>query len=124
METLKRLDEIIRSCCFVNDATFNEVQEIGARVGVNFVQKQCGCSKRDFMLIVYDAYCKFLQKKLVEAGERKLYIRAGLRCLFNNVRVNDLTISTDKQIRALLKKGFPKKFVRTHDELKKYYGIE
>lgn len=124
METLKRLDEIIRSCEFVNDATFNEVQEIGTRVGVKFVQKQCGCSKRDFLLIVYDAYCKFLQKKLVEVGERKLYIRAGLRCLFKDVRVNELTIGTDKQIRVLLKKGFPKKFVRTHEELKKYYGIE
>jgi hemerythrin-like domain-containing protein len=124
MKNLKKLDEYIREHVFVSDDVFAEIQEIGESIGVTYKPKECGCSKRDFLFIVYSAYCKMLQKKHVQAGKRKLYLRAGLRCRFNEARVNEVVIRKDKQIEDLLKKGFPRKYTRTLTELQKHYEIE
>lgn len=124
MRNLKKLDEYIREQVLVSDDIFAEVQEIGESIGVSYKQKECGCSKRDYLFIVYSAYCKALQKKHVQAGKRKLYLRAGLRCRFNDAIVNEVVIRNDKQIEELLKKGFPKKFTRTLTELQKHYETE
>lgn len=124
MKNLRLLDLYIREQVLVSDDVFAEVQEIGESIGVPYKPKECGCSKRDYLFIVYSAYCKALQKKHVQAGKRKLYLRAGLRCRFNDARVNEVVIRNDKQIEDLLKKGFPRKFIRTLTELQKHYEIE